>query len=274
MSGSIKRQGSGYVADCGYAAPRLDEPIVVIAYARSGIVWLRDLLESHQDVLWLGGFDAVQLCDQLVQSWVTCEAAPNSQLSSLGKTSIRRFMYTMLTPRIAATGASHWCIASTSRTPAVRSFMSIYPQARFLCLHRNCFDMIFSGISACPWGLSGTGYGFESFALAYPGNPVAALAEYWASHTESMLAFESEYQDRCRRVRYEDLAEDHRQIDTAIRGFLGLAEADVLAPKVASAAASEVEAAVGAGADVPLERIPSEVLARVRTLLDELGYSG
>lgn len=270
MSGSSKR--SGYAPGGAYAAPRLDEPIVVLAYARSGIVWLRDLLESHQDVLWLRGFDAVQLCDQLVQSWAACETAPDSQLSQLGKAAIRRLMYTMITPRIAATGASHWCSASTTRTLAVRNFMAIYPKARFVCLHRNCFDMIFSGISACPWGLSGTGYGFESFALAYPGNPVAALAEYWASHTGSMLAFEREYPDRCRRVRYEDLIADHGQIDAGIRDFAGLAEEGWLAQKVAPAAATEVEAAVGAGAEVPLERIPPELLGRVRGLLDELRY--
>ncbi len=85
------------------------------------------------------------------------------------------------------------------------TFASLFPQARFISLHRKCTDVIYAGLAACPWGLAGSGYGFDGFATANGSDSVAALADYWSTHTERILGVEDAHPDKCLRVLDEDL---------------------------------------------------------------------
>jgi hypothetical protein len=63
---------------------------------------------------------------------------------------------------------------------------------------------------AAQWGLSG--YGFDSYAAASPGNSVAALARYWVGYTSAIVAAEERLGPACIRLRYEDLVADPEQL--------------------------------------------------------------
>jgi hypothetical protein len=145
-------------------------------------------------------------------------------------------------------------------------------------------DVIDSMIEACPYGLRG--YGLDPFVTVHPGNSVAAVADYWVTHTHGIAEFEQRYPESCLRVRYEDLVADPQAQSELIFGFLG--EAPV--PSITAACfgtarpqfgpgdhkiwdTDQVHAdSVGRGARVPAAAIPVTIVALMNSVLDKLGY--
>jgi len=247
-------------------------PVIVLSYARSGLARLHDVLQAYPDIAWITGPDLVQLCGRLVRDWQAIDGRPSAVPPRLAQTSIKALVGTMLTVRLADSRASRWCLATAGDPAEAATFTQLYPMAQFICLHRRCADMVYSGLAACRWGLSGYGYGFDPFAAAHPGNPVAALADYWATHTESILGFERAHPGRCLQVRYEDLVADAGTARNAIEKFLDLGTLPDGAGWPGTEARPEGAAAVGCGAEIPAGRIPPHVQARIGALLAELGY--
>lgn len=247
--------------------PAAGDPIAAITYAHSGIVALGSSLAERYPVAWIQGPNLVQLCDRLVRDWQALEGRAHGAPSRLAQTSVRSLVQTMITARLASDPAARWLTASVGAPAAAATFASLYPGGKFICLHRSCTDMIYSALAACRWGLAGTAFGFEPFATAQAGNPVAALADYWATHTEAMLTFERDHPGRCVRVRYEDLAAAPDGTLAAVGTFLGLGEHAAPGPRPATNGP-----AVGCGQDVPADRIPDHVLARINQLHESLGY--
>jgi hypothetical protein len=162
--------------------------------------------------------------------------------------------------------------------------MGVYPEAKFICLHRHPMDVIASGIEACPWGLGN--YGFEPYVAGAPGNSVLALARYWADHTAAILAVEDKFPGSCHRIRYEDLVADPDTVAEQIFEFLGL-------PPVAGISAlcfsrererfgagdfkiwntSQITGdSVGQGWQVPADLIPAPLIEAINNLAGQLGY--
>jgi hypothetical protein len=238
----------------------------VLTYAGSGIPRLRAMLETMPEMEWLAGADLVQLCARIARDWRAVDDRADG-VPVLARRGIRLLLGAMLAPRLAVSGKRRWCTPALASTPAAAdAFAAVFPQARFISLHRNCLDMIYAGLAASPWGLAG-GQGFDGFAAAHPGNTVAALAEYWCTQTERILAVEDAHPGRCMRVLYEELDTDPPGIVGKIRDFLGLDPMDVV--DVLGPVGTGV---VGAGRTVPAERIPPHLLAQVTTLAQRLGY--
>jgi Sulfotransferase family len=244
-----------------------DAPAAVLTYAGSGIPRLRAMLEVAPEMEWLAGVNLLQLCDRIARDWSAVDGR-DGRLPMLAQRGISALLESMLVPRLAASGKRRWCTPALASTPtAAGTFAAVFPHARFVSLHRNCLDVIYAGLAACPWGLAGSGQGFDGFAAAHPGNSVAALADYWCSQTQRILDVEDAYPARCIRVRYEDLDADPDGILREIRAFLGLSPMNV-----ADIADATSASAVGCGAEVPADRIPSHLLARVDSLTQRLGY--
>ncbi len=249
----------------GYQAPKLDEPLVVLSYAYSGVIRLRAFLEELPGVTWVGA-DLVTSCGQLAADWQQVEGG-NGAMSHLARKSITTMVNTMLTTHLIGKGALRYCIPADGASESAGRFALLYPKAKFLCLHRTLLDVVYSAVAANPWGLGGGPCG--QFAVAYPGNTVAAAAAYWAQCSGRLLAFERAFPGQTLRLRYEDL--DAEPADTAhgIGRFAGLPgapggyRADGAAPGPAP---------VGCGAQVPVERIPPALLPQVNDLLSTLGY--
>jgi protein-tyrosine sulfotransferase len=242
-------------------------PAVIFTYAGSGIPRLRAILQVNPEMEWVAGVNLVQLCDRVALEWNTIDNSAG-RLSALARRGIRALFQTMVAGRLADTGKRRWCtVAIGSLLEPAESFVSVFPHARFVSLHRNCTDVIYSGLAACPWGLGGTGYGFDGFAAANPGNTIAALADYWCTHTERILDVEDAHPGKCMRVLYEDLDTDPDGILGKICAFLALAPMDV----VDTVGAAGV-GAVGCGSEIPVERIPPQLRARVNNLMTRLGY--
>jgi hypothetical protein len=144
-----------------------------------------------------------------------------------------------------------------------------------LCLHRSLPAVLADGIHAYPWGLDRSP--FWPFSGGHPGNNIAAIAEYWAVHTEQLLAVEDAHAHSCLRVRQEDLASDPDWHFSEIFKRLELDTGDLIQPGRQVADQQVTADASGHSARLadpspPLSQLPPQLLAKARELHSRLGY--
>jgi protein-tyrosine sulfotransferase len=177
-----------------------------------------------------------------------------------------------------------YCDKSLDSVYRLELVQEIFPDARCILLFRHVMDAVASGIEASPWGFQA--YGYAPFVQAWPGNFVAALVNYWLSHVEPALAWETEHPAHCHRVRYEDLVTEPEATLTGIFRFLGVAEDMRVLDRVFDRArmangpgdykiahTSEIHArSVGRGKRVPVAMIPAPLLEAMNVKLEALGY--
>ncbi len=195
-------------------------PIIVLTDAHCGAALIGRLLSANAELACTTGSGVLPLCEQAAATWRRVDCRDGS-LSRLALTTIRTHVGAMIAVILAAGGGRRWCEISFASPTAAETFLQLYPGTQFICLHRNCLDVIRVAVAANPWGLADTI--FAPFAAAYPGSSAAAVAAYWAERAESMLSFEKAHAAACRRVRYEDLTDNHEKEAQDIFAFLKLA---------------------------------------------------
>ena len=190
----------------------------------------------------------------------------------------------MLGPYLVRRGKKRYCDKNLGTAQHAETLLSVYPEAKFICLHRHPMDVIASGVEACPWGLAN--YGYEPYVAGAPGNSVLALARYWADHTAAILAVQDKFPGNCLRVRYEDLVADPDGVAGQIFGFLGLPPVPGISALCFSRErersgpgdykiwnTSQVTGdSVGRGWLVPANMIPAPLTATINDLAGRLGY--
>jgi len=244
-------------------------PVVVLAGSYSGAARLRHVLAGSAPFACTSGTGLLPLCAQAAATWQRVDNRDGPP-SALALSSIRALATCMITAMMAGTGRSRWCEISFSPPPAAAEiFLRLYPGTQFVCLHRNCPDVIRTAIEANPWGLGSAGLG--SFTAAYPGSSAAAIAAYWAESTESALDFQAAHPAACHQIRYEDLVDDQDLAADAMFAFLGV---DASSPPEAGAeeAYAAVPGAALGGAGVPASFLPRPLAERVNRLQQRLGY--
>src|ERR1700759_3064019 len=201
---------------------RADEPVLVLTCGRSGSTLLRFILDAHPKLACPPEPRIADLCAQMGTTWNLLEGPPAAArpgLSGLATKSVRNWVTTAFGTYLIQAGKSRWCEKSIGAADSAGRFLTLFPKTRFICLYPDCLDVIDSVLEACPFGLRG--YGLEQFAAAHVGNSVAAVADYWGTHTRSIIDFEKQHPDQCVRVRYEDLVADPDAESTRIFTFLG-----------------------------------------------------
>jgi Sulfotransferase family len=266
---------------------RVDEPVIVLTCGRSGSTLLRFILDAHPKLACPPETHIADLCAQMGTTWKLLEgpaAAARPGLSDLAAKSVRNWVTTVFGTYLIQAGKSRWCEKSIGAADSAGRFLTLFPKTKFICLYRDCLDVIDSVLEACPFGLRG--YGLEQFAAAHVGNSVAAVADYWGMHTRTITDFEQQHADRCIRVRYEDLVADPDAESARVFTFLGeasapgIAGASLLAGRVPFGpsdhkvwtTAGISGDSVGRGARLPVQAIPAGVRALLDNLLEQLGY--
>jgi hypothetical protein len=237
-------------------------PVIVLAYAYSGVASLEHLLASTADLACTSGTGLLPLCAEAVRTWqrVDGHAGP---LPLLAASSVRALASNMITVIMARSGGSRWCETSFASPASAETFLQLYPAARFLCWHRDGQDVIRAGVQANPWGLDGRG--LAPFVAAFPGSSAAAMAAYWAERADELLRFEKAHPDRCLQVRYEDLTRHPARTTAEIAAFLGL--------DLAVLPAEADQDADLAGFRLPAGHLPENLADRVNGLQERLGYA-
>jgi hypothetical protein len=248
-------------------------PVIVLSYAYAGADRVQNALAAGSQLACTSGTGIIPQCAAAAETWRRIEGQQGTTMSRLAAAAIRGLVTAQITAILASSAQPRWCELATASADAAETFLRVFPQARFVCVHRSCLDMVRAGVRASPWGLQGQG--FTPFLLAYPGNSVAALAAYWASSAEQLLAFERANRHATHRVRYEDAtAQPGRALD-AVRAALGLGSGDGEDgfPSQPGWLAEPGNAPLTApDARVPAELIPEPLRKRISRLHAELDY--
>jgi Sulfotransferase family len=288
------RQASGVEAGAGVGggAYSFADPVFVLCNGRSGSTLLRFVLDAHPDLACPPETNLPALCAQLATVWSLIEGAPLSAnrgdeppvIPDAAIAGVRATMDRMVGSYLARRGKRRYCDKSLGSARFADLLLRVYPDARFLCLHRHPMDMIASGLEACPFGLSG--YGFEPYDATSPGNTVLALARCWADNAAEIMAVEDRFSDRCLRVRYEDLVTEPEQTAAGIFAFLDAAPAPGISATCFSAErerfgpgdhkiwhTSKISTdSIGRGWSIPATMIAPQVLTAINELAGKLGY--
>jgi Sulfotransferase family len=285
-AGAGPRQGgTGWDTYVGASA----DPVFVLCAGRSGSTLLRILLDAHPDLACPPEAKLPEVVSRLTTLWSTMEALPlpagngSPGTAEIAAAGIRHTADLIIGPYLARRGKSRYCDKNLGTEVYADVLRNIFPDAKFLCLHRHPMDVIASGIEACPWGLSN--YGFEPYVAAAPGNSVLALARYWVDHTTAIMGVQDKYPGHSYRVRYEDLVDDPDTVTNGIFEFLGLPPVEGISTLCFSGERERFGAgdfkiwntsqisgeSVGHGWSVPAN-LMAPVLPAVNQLADQLGY--
>jgi hypothetical protein len=262
-------------APAAVSGPAQAGPVIILGYPHSGAERLLSLLSDSTALACTSGTGVLPLCDQAAAVWRRTEDkdADSGQISALAAASIRAMAGAMVTQILARAGRDRWCEFAAASEQAAATFLSLYPAARFVCVHRCFSDVARTAIQASPWGLASPAY--APFPAAYPGNTLAALAAWWAARTGALLAFEHDHPQACLQIHYEDLAVGQPATASAIACFLGItgranqAATDPAHPPVATTAEP---ADFALEPPIPEALLPPALLAQVNDLLQRLGY--
>jgi hypothetical protein len=268
------------------------DPVFVLCHGRSGSTLLRFLLDAHPELACPPETNLPGLCVQLATVWSLIEGAPLAanrgdeppEIPEPAIAGVRETMDRMVGSYLARRGKKRYCDKSLGTAPYAELLARVYPQARFICVSRHPMDVIASGAEACPWGLSG--YGFDPYIGAMPGNMVMALANFWADNARLILAARERLGDRCFALRYEDLVADPEETAAALFEFLGVAPAPGISQRCFSAErerfgpadykiwyTSQVSSeSVGRGWSVPVSMIGPQMRLLINELAGRLGY--
>jgi len=259
-------------------------PTFIACNARSGSTLLRWLIDTHPQVACPGEADIAMLINSYVYSATALAGpAPHDDRAALQRA--RAIADDLGGAYVAHAAKTRWCDKSLSNVLHLDLLASVWPEARFILLHRHCMDFVRSSIEASPWGLDG--FGFPQFAAASPTNSVVALVAYWLDRTTRMLTFEKQWPERCLRVRYEDLVTKTDEVVDGIWEFIGV-------PRVAGAASAAFDQqhdrngradhkvwwtrsvrsdSIGNGARVPADLVVGALRRNMNELLETLGYA-
>jgi len=195
----------------------------------------------------------------------------------------RRVVDQMMSRRLRSDEKLIWCDKSLINAMNAPLLYRLWPKARFISLYRHCMDVVYSGLEACPWGASG--YGFDSYAIASPGNTVGALVAYWIDHSRACLQAEATEPKRTFRLHYEELVTRPKEIVAQLCSFLDLPfEPEMIdfpttqPPDGPGDYKTEFlntfdSSSIGRGAAVPVSMLNTALRLAANSILEALGYA-
>jgi protein-tyrosine sulfotransferase len=262
-----------------------DSPILILSCYRTGSTLLRFILDTHpriysppevflgqaaQDLASLaiglrglgGGKDPLDAIDPDVLSWV------------------RTILDGELRAAAERKGKSIWC----EKTPSnlipqnLRVLEQVFPDARRICLHRHCLDVVQSLLKMVDRLTE-----LQPYLLQ--GGVVTAAINYWNDRTATLLQHEQDHPSQCFRLRYEDMVTEPVKTLEPMFRFLGLDWDESLITGVFAAqhdrglddhyiffTSSIHSQSLGVGRSVSLKGVPEKTLNTMHSLLDRLGY--
>ncbi len=242
-------------------------PVVIWTYAHAGAGQLTRLLAADTGLACTSGTGLLPLCHTAAATWQRVEQQDRAP-SALALRSIRSMVSVMATVLLSSTGAARWCEAALASRAAAETFLRVFPEAKFLCLHRRLEGVLAESLQVYPWGLSGSP--FWPYSDSYPGNNAAAVTAYWGDRTQELLDFEDAHPASCVRVRIEDLTAEPDDQARRIFARLGLRTPGGLDRGPLSKTGPQ---AAGGRPALPALQLPPLLYAKASKLHADLGYA-
>jgi protein-tyrosine sulfotransferase len=260
-------------------------PLFILSCYRSGSTLLRYVLDSHPEVYCPPEVSLGQLAEALGHFHAgfsgrrfDAERAGEQNREEIAR--IRGYLSQVMGEALEQRGKSWLCEKSPSNVLFLPLLDALFPDSRFLCLHRHALDVVSSTIKMHA-GIPE----LAPYVYRANGDLVTAFLTYWSEWTENLLRFEQAHPESSWRLCYEDLVSEPRQQVEGIFSFLGLDWQPELLDEVFSRPhdtgredpyvrfSSTIHvASVGAGRGLSIAHVQPELLRHVDSLLRELGY--
>jgi putative sterol carrier protein len=258
-------------------------PAFILSPARSGSTLLRYIIDTHPAFCSPPELNLGRVCEALYRAlYHTTQAASAPEKDSIVFRETRSIISGFMSTYAEAKGKTQWCDKSPDNLHHLPILYSVFPDARYLCLYRNCLDLVHSLMEYNRLQL------FEEvlyFVQKNSGNMVDAMIDYWITQTKNTLLFERLHPGQCFHVKYESIVRDPSGTLAAMFSFLGVEWDEALLDSVFSTPREVAggdhkillsdrihPSSLGKGSIISRKLISAETLERMNALLEELDY--
>jgi protein-tyrosine sulfotransferase len=267
----------------GLHAQKNPKQIFILSLPRSGSTLLRMILDTHAQVCCPAELSLGQLCTDLYHSlyFSIGQASTQNETARLAivKAKVREIVDGFMKSYAALKGKTIWAEKTPANIEQVDTLHETFPQAAYICLHRNLLDVIRSGWESTRFG-----------KLRYELWDYQSGVELIIRHTRALLDFERKHQGQVIRLHYEQLAQNAAQQLPRLFSFLNLDWDSSLLdavfktqhdqgpgdPKV-EFATNLYTTSIGRGTTMEvlseIEKMPKHLQNALNDLLCELGYA-
>jgi hypothetical protein len=239
-------------------------PIIVLTLPHSGAEVLRDNLASSAAISCTERTGLLPMCESVASTWRQIER--RAELTALAMSSIRALVTSMAATRTATTGAPRWCETAISGTGAASTFLKVFPEASFICLHRRCDAVVSAAMRAYPRAFADKNDSPDS--PAGQDSAFTVVCAQWAESTRALLDFQLANPQSSLRLRREDLDSDAPAQMAVVWSFLG-----ITAPSVALLPENDHEPCPREPPPrYPVDRLSPPLRAAINDLHVKLGY--
>ncbi|HEX6045285.1 MAG TPA: sulfotransferase [Pyrinomonadaceae bacterium] len=264
--------------------PTAAPPVFVLSCERSGSTLLRYIIDTHPQVCSPAHLHIGELCRSLYTSlfYSLGQTIDEPERETLVLAETRRIVDDFMGRYVKAKGKQIWCEKTTDNLKYLRFLRDVFPNARYICLYRNCMDVVHSSIECSRFGFMPE---LAPYVQKRPDNTVAAMVDSWIDKTTTLLEFELAHASQCFRIKYEALVAAPSQALSAMFAALGLEWNEQLLNDVFSTQHDQGSGdtkirftkkvntdSIGRGSSISRSSIPGELLEKMNLLLARLEY--
>lgn len=258
--------------------------IFVLSSIRSGSTLTRFIIDTHPDIYSPAEVNIGDLAADLYTTLTRLEGTSNKPLEEnrdiLAR--IRVVLSDILDSHTRRKRKKIWCEKSPGNARHRNILAEIFPEARFVCLHRHALGVAHSCLATYRFSMTPL---LQEYILRTPCDIVHAILSYWVDTTAGLLEFERNRPERTFRVRYEDIVREPAGTLAPMFRFFGVGWDPDLLDSVfsldhdpggdASVLFSDRihQASVGVGWGIPTSQLPTDLTELLHALLHELGYA-
>lgn len=257
-------------------------PIFIVCTGRSGSTLLRYILDTHEMIeapqeLHLGPMikEMLRVNTLLYENKIPEDKDVASFVTSKVRTDVDQIIRASISKEI-------WCDKSVSSIDFLDEIMTVFPNARYIYLYRDCLDFVHSALEVSKYGFQG--FWFEDFILRNPENIVDGLVNFWCMQTEKRINLQNESKYAIYPIKYEDIVHSPESTLKLLFDFLELdfdkgildrlfvkfrpGKGDL---KVQSS--GKIHKNTGKGKYIPLKQIKEDTFIRMNKILSQIGYN-
>jgi protein-tyrosine sulfotransferase len=252
-------------------------PLFILSQARTGSTLVRYLVDAHPDVCCPPELALGRLCRSLAYTIdLTCR--DRSEVHRR----VRAHVDAIMSDYCLRKNKPRWCDKSTNNLEHLEMVDAVFPDAQYICLHRQCLDVVQSLMELFKYGFPGR---YSTLVARSPERLVDGLIDSWTGPTRTLLAFEAAHHAQCVRLRYEDLVADPSATAERLFSFLGHSFDATMLDDMFSAPHDPgpgdfkirfttriLRSRVGKGSTIPQNQISADRVAAIDELHLALGY--
>jgi len=193
------------------------QPIFILCHARTGSTLLRYILNSHELISCPPETHPIESeikTRNILQKHTDIEHLKKKTLSDIQRSIDSQMRKNMESQKLL------WCDKSISTIEHIDLTIKCFPNARYICLYRNCLDFVHSALEAIKY-THWDGYGFHNYLNSHR-NIINSLVIFWCDKVSILLDFQHKYPERCLDIKYESIVNSPSNSIKRIYNYLGL----------------------------------------------------